>query len=1511
MFALEEKQRTVVLLRPDFLLQESVVPENKGLGKTLADDVCAKLEEEYLEVKCRKHIYLTKQDAADYFHYLPQATLQRTVAAFARGLCVVLVLEHLDGDVIERMVEFLPKLIEEHGEGSVFCSSSPWACMRDLEFFFPHLDSLPRERTLAVIKSDGLQAGQRNKQTLEEMAEALAAEAGLIVVAKRGCELTEQQATMLCKDYEDTEGARSVLLAEHGCVAMLLEGRGAVARWQLLCGPINSGAAREVAPTSLRAIWGTDSTSNAVHASASLEAAEEEVASFFPAESLTLQRTLCIVKPDAMSNLMKIREEIVEAGFTVLIEKEVHLTEERAAEFYEAHAAEPYFNAMVREAISGPCIVATLCRLEAVSVLQQLMGPESVKDARRLRPKSLRARYGRDGQRNAVHGSTARAAPREVRFFFPELGADPAPTEAEVQDYMFRKSAAASMELKNLSETDGSLQNADQTLQQLLSQGLMALCQVQPKGLSAVKWLSKWLTENNPNKAAGAPGHDFNPEQRAKRYTETGITREGLPFYVEPPAPAKKKQIIDVDISGEAQDTRNTELTTPPFVIFAVGGPGSLVHQHCVKLKEDFSFVILDVNELMNEEVAAETYLGTEIFKHQQQGVPVPDAIQLQVLKKHMVKHQDTNRFLIEQFPSNVEQAKKFEQEIAEIAYIMHFDAKADVLRERFAQEGSGDAEGAEAFEKTLQSYEEETLPMVKYYTAIGKVRKVLAEKSADEAYMETKRYVSCRFVYLLGPPGAPLSEIADKMEGKYGYSAISLLPLLERYVESGGQDADKIQQALSKGQAVDASIACPLLVAEISRDLALGIQNFVLCDFPQSQKQAQFLEHRLPCVTKPLLLDFSRADADDLAATCKGDALQMELRSKEFFEGGYKQLFEPGPAQLPGLVRVPCSLSGVATAVGGPVSDVSREQRIIDATWSVVSKKVMPGLTIILGPPCSGTERLTNHLASMSPNTQAVDVNVMLDRELERRTETGINMHNMLARGQVVPLSTSLELLKDIVNLSGSDSIVIENLPLYVDQIEYIAKEFRIDRVFYISGTEKALNSWKERYVNDNSPTPDDTSKAARQFDERVERLSPIVSHFARIGKLERIEVNDTPKDKKLLEEIKRATVPQFAMVTGLSESLAAKQAEMLATAYGVGPAVTPALLKEWCDKKYPARTVDESLPGEVFAAMKKYADAMNFPFLVLNSYPAKQEDAAAFVEEFGAPKVTVCINQEDEAWLEEFNAAHAEDETPPGEEEAAEVLKNKREALEGTFGLFKDKSPSSTMMVQWNPEDPNLRDTILADMKQMLRPKVFAVVAPQGTSEFSAAVADAICTTKREGGRPQKYTVVDCNELVKRGGGRHTTEIEDRLCKAMVSAEAPDRIPVSLWKDLFQEAFAQSNNPMGTFLITNFPTPCSMTSNPSIADQFHILGQSANLLGTFFVKLSEVAFAKFCSQDPADWTAYQAFDERVCTQGKVQFDRHQLCEAIVDGEQGLELTVAKLATEFHGFQTKAEHNA
>jgi len=1239
-----------------------------------------------------------------------------------------------------------------------------------------------------------------------------------------------------------------------------------------------------------------------VHGSSSLAAAEKELKLVFPEGVLQLQRAMCIVKPSAMASLLQIRMEIEAAGFTVLKEKKTTINEERAKDFFRDYKERPSFNSMVADCCSGPCCLMVLCRLEAVAILQQLMGPELTKDAIKLRPNSLRARYGQDGVRNAVHGSDSpKAAAREVRFFFPELGADPVPDDDEVRDFLFRKSAVASMDLKTLSDADGTDFTVDPTLQQLLSRGLMALCQVQPKGLAAVKWLSRWLTENNPNKVPADSNSErgvFNPPERTKRYIEYGVNQDGMPFAVEPPPPKQTKKVIDVDVSEETEEHRIADLRTPPHVIFVAGGPGSGKGTQCTRLCDDFNFVHLSTGDLMRDEVAAETYLGTEIYKHMQAGTLVPDSVTLNLLKKTMVKHQDTNRFLLDGFPRSIEQAKRFEQEIAEVAFVLYFEATPETMAQRIegraaAAPGRVD-DNPETVKKRLKVFQEQTLPVVDYYRPIGKVRTVNAEQEVDQVNLEAKRFFSCRFLYLLGPPGAPVSAVAKRLQDKYGYSSIDLKVLLDVYAKSGERDAVKVKQALAKGKPVDASIACPLVSAEIYRDMALGVQNFVICNFPQTLMQAQFLEYRIPSTSKTLLLDFTRADAEDLAAP---STMTSDVGIAAFYS---KEMQENMLGKLPGLVRIPCSFLGPSSTPPGD-ADVATDglDQLVKSTWESVCEKVMPSLTIVLGLPCSGTASLAPMLAGLTPNTHAVDCNQLLDKELERRTDIGIQMHNMLSRGQVVPLSMTLDLLKKVVNLTCSDSLVIENCPLYPDQIEYIASEFRIDRVFYVAGNSGAAKEWREKHLKKISDS--ERTKAGATFDERAERLEQIATYFSRLGKLERMDVTETPTTQKLERMIEQATMPQFAIIHGLSTEVTPKQAEMLASAYGVGPPLTTESVLEWAKTKLK-RTVDRESPSEFFSALKQYADSTSNSLLVLDRYPCTAEDATAFLGHFGDPKIVVNVVCDEEFLDTEYKAAHEDDGEDVPDEEIAEKLQAQRTAHETMMKVFEEKCPASLLPIELKTKTPEDMSGLI---RKRLLPHVYVIVAPTGTSDFSGVVADAICTSRKEG-RPTKFTAIDAKQLSQKGG--HSQSIEDRLHKASFMGGEPDALPIKLWVDLYKEAFAKSANPMGTFLISNFPTPCSVTSSPTIRDQFHMLEPTSTLAGIIRVKLTEAAFRHFCSEDAEDWAAYQIFDEKVYNQIIVQFGLDRICDCALDDTRFMAEAAHKVAAEFRKFQEKQE---
>lgn len=1081
MLTLQYKVHSILMVGPELVLN----------GKT--PEIVAKIEDSTLEIKARKEVFLLEADAESFFHYLEPSARQAAVHAATLGYSEIFVIDHLEGDAAERTPVLVQELTALFGPG-IHCSQDRWECLRDLEFFFPFLDSLPVERTLALIKPDGAARGSVDGKTLEQVVEQEVAGAGLFIISKKNIVLDADTAGVLCEDLKgkaDFSGSVGVLTQEPGAIAFVVEGRGAIGKLRLISGPAHSGLARDRAPTSLRAKWGTDSTSNAIHVSASFEAAEKEIPVLFPEGSLKFQRTLCIVKPHAQGSILQIKADIAAAGFTILEETTANLTPSTAEDFFEAQKDHPSFSFIIKEATSAPSTILALGRVEAVTVFKQLVGPESVKDARQTNPWSLRARFGKDSQRDAVYGSdTVKGSSRDVRFFFPHLGAHPIPDESEMRDYIFRKTVKSSLELQDLAE-------GDVTLQHLLSEGLMALCKVQPKGLAAVKWLSDWLVANNPNNSKITEASLFAPPER-KLFVEYGVNRDGLAYAVEAPREqAVQKPVVEVDLANEP-DEKHRYTGTPPFVVFAVAGPGSHKDVVLSKLVKDFNLVLLSVPALAADEKALGSYHGTELSKYEKLEKPVPTSVLLAVLKKHMLKHQDANRFLIDGFPLTKEEATTFEQDLAEVAFVLHLEVTPE--------------EGAEGLVAEVQAFQEVSLPVVSYYNNIGKVRTVQAYgKTPDEVFVEAKRSFLARFLYLLGPPGAPVTQVADKLQAQYGYSSIDFYALLQS-MDPSSPEAAEVKKALAKGIPVPASIACPLVLAEIYREMAVGVQNFVICNFPQSKKQAEFLEFRVPSITKPVLLDLSRADADDLAANLPGNPVELELAAAYFYGEQTQELLKG----FTNLERIPISLAVVETNLS-QAPDSTFEQELLKITWESVSQKVRPSVIMVLGLPGSGVDTLAKVVAKFKPNTQVVDCNQLLDKELERKTEIGLTMHAMLARGQVVPLSVTMELLKGVINLTCSDSVIIDNCPLYTDQISVIEQEFRIEKAFYLSGSEKACQAWKDAYIKATKP------EEGKTFDDRKDRLNAIADYLRSrepdAPVLEVREVDQTVQAEDLLE--------------------------------------------------------------------------------------------------------------------------------------------------------------------------------------------------------------------------------------------------------------------------------------------------------------------------------------------------------------------------------------------------------
>ena len=131
-----------------------------------------------------------------------------------------------------------------------------------------------------------------------------------------------------------------------------------------------------------------------------------------------IEQTLSIIKPDAVERNLQdqIKQEFVNKGFEIIKEKKIHISKEEAEKFYKVHETKPFYNDLCNYLSSGPIVVMTLQRENAVAENRKLMGATNPEDAEEG---TLRKKYGISIDKNSVHGSDSpENAKIELDFFF-------------------------------------------------------------------------------------------------------------------------------------------------------------------------------------------------------------------------------------------------------------------------------------------------------------------------------------------------------------------------------------------------------------------------------------------------------------------------------------------------------------------------------------------------------------------------------------------------------------------------------------------------------------------------------------------------------------------------------------------------------------------------------------------------------------------------------------------------------------------------------------------------------------------------------------------------------------------------------------------------------------------------------------------------------------------------------------------------------------------------------------
>lgn len=133
---------------------------------------------------------------------------------------------------------------------------------------------------------------------------------------------------------------------------------------------------------------------------------------------MALERTLCIIKPDAVEKkrVGAILGLLEENGFNLVGLKRMHMSRAVAEGFYAVHKARPFFGELCDFMTRSPVVVAVLEREDAVAKYRSVMGAT---DPAKAEAGTIRKLHGGNVGENAVHGSDSLDnAKIEIGYFF-------------------------------------------------------------------------------------------------------------------------------------------------------------------------------------------------------------------------------------------------------------------------------------------------------------------------------------------------------------------------------------------------------------------------------------------------------------------------------------------------------------------------------------------------------------------------------------------------------------------------------------------------------------------------------------------------------------------------------------------------------------------------------------------------------------------------------------------------------------------------------------------------------------------------------------------------------------------------------------------------------------------------------------------------------------------------------------------------------------------------------------
>ena len=181
--------------------------------------------------------------------------------------------------------------------------------------------------------------------------------------------------------------------------------------------------------------------------------------------------------------------------------------------------------------------------------------------------------------------------------------------------------------------------------------------------------------------------------------------------------------------------------------LLLLGPQGSGKGTQAARISAEYGIPHVSTGDMFRAALAADSELGRRIKPMYEAGELIPDDLTVELIEERLSEDDARDGFALDGFPRNLAQAEALDRMLAaigrELDAVLFFDAPDEVVRQRVLgrarDEGRTD-DTAEALERRLAIYREQTVPVVERYRATGKLVPLHADRSVNAVWSEIQQ---------------------------------------------------------------------------------------------------------------------------------------------------------------------------------------------------------------------------------------------------------------------------------------------------------------------------------------------------------------------------------------------------------------------------------------------------------------------------------------------------------------------------------------------------------------------------------------------------------------------------------------------------------------------------------------------------------------------------------------------------------------------------------------------------